>query len=86
MPEIEKVINGLECCCQHIIGKGCGNCPYNDFETDTDPSECFSELAYDALELMKEYKAIKETISDEIHKTAKMFRRTAGDNKIPLKW
>ena len=26
-------------------------------------------------ERLKEYKAIKETISDEIHETAKMFRR-----------
>ena len=39
-----------------------------------------------ALELLKEYAVVKESISDEIHETAKMFRRTAGDNEIPLKW
>lgn len=33
------------------------------------------QQVHDAIELLKEYKEIKETISDEIHETAKMFRR-----------
>ena len=55
-----------------------------------DQKSCFVsiriEIISDVMELLKEYKAFKETMSEEIHKTAKMFRRTAGDNEIPLRW
>ena len=36
----------------------------------------------DALKLLKEYAVVKESISDEIHETAKMFRRTEEDGWI----
>jgi hypothetical protein len=50
MPDREKVINGLKCCCNHIENMSCENCPYNE----GDINNCTSELAYDALELLKE--------------------------------
>ena len=79
MADIEKVIKGLECC----TGLGCHHgCGYQNLMA----KNCSKQLKIDALELLKEYAVIKETISDEIHETAKMFRRTAGDNEIPLKW
>ena len=40
-----------------------------------------SKVYLDALELLKEYAVIKETISDGIHETAKMFRRTADEQE-----
>lgn len=50
MPNIEKVLKGLECCaeCQRCAG----NCPYDD--DDDNCEKCTSELAKDALELLKE--------------------------------
>lgn len=33
------------------------------------------DILLKVLELLKEYSVIKETISDEIHETAKMFRK-----------
>ena len=71
MADIEKVIKGLEHCkreSEHIDDNPCNGCPYYELK------ECQQMMA-DALELLKEYNAIKETISDEIHETAKMFRR-----------
>lgn len=72
MADIEKVIKGLKC---HQIDTNhrinCADCPYDDNHI-----RCVNDLHDDALELLKEYKAIKETISNEIHETAKMFRRT----------
>ena len=69
MADIKKVIKGLELC---EIGSGdrCyeTECPYYG-------QGCTESLKNDILELLKEYKAIKEIISDEIHETAKMFRR-----------
>ena len=86
MADIEKVIKGLESCTTYAFAEKeiyCEDleCPYL-----SDGVDCWGNLNKDALELLKEYKTIKETMSDEIHKTEKMFCRTAGDNKIPLKW
>ena len=38
-------------------------------------SDEWTDMIGRAVELLKEYAVIKETISDEIHETAKMFRR-----------
>lgn len=65
MADIEKVIKGIDICLQRFR---CGeDCPYYN----TEKIGCMEQLREDALELLKEY----ETISDEIHETAKMFRR-----------
>lgn len=45
MPDLEKVMRGLECC--SVPGKRCEECPY---------AECTSALAKDALVLLKEQK------------------------------
>ena len=77
MADIEKVLKGLEYCSNSMADPVCcKNCPYWD-ETIADEYDvsCNDYLCRDALELLKEYKAIKETISDEIQETAKMFRR-----------
>jgi len=50
----EKVIKGLECC---SVPQGhCEKCPY---ETEGFVAECTSELAKDALELLKKQEAVK---------------------------
>ena len=55
MPDREKVMRGLECCCTHIVGMSCGNCPYEiEQREDEGISDCTSVLAYDALALLKE--------------------------------
>ena len=82
MADIEKVIKTYECC-RNSWRRNCDDCPIEkDCCHDGLPEFA---IGY-ALELLKQYAVIKETISDEIHETAKMFRRTAGDNDIPLKW
>ena len=82
MADIEKVIKGLEEISDHF---------FDIYRNDTDSYKCakaqeYSDVAIDAIAMLKEYAVIKETMSKEIHETAKMFRRTAGDNEIPLKW
>ena len=57
MPDREKVIKGLECCSNHIIGTSCKKCPYEE-EKDCEGSfSCTDELAHDALALLKEQEA-----------------------------
>ena len=59
MPDREKVMRGLECCCTHIVGMSCGNCPYEiEQREDEGISDCTSVLAYDALDLLKEQEPI----------------------------
>lgn len=60
MPDREKVIKGLECCCEHIKGMNCDHCPYDEEQTEIGQiNQCTSALAYDALELLKEQEAVK---------------------------
>lgn len=71
MADLEKVIRGLESCLREDISDyKCEQCPY------LKETNCLIKIKRDALELLKEYAVIKETISDEIHETAKMFRKT----------
>ena len=59
----ETVMRGLECCCTHIVGMSCGNCPYEIEQREGDGiSDCTSVLAYDALALLKEQE--KATVHD----------------------
>lgn len=84
MADIEKVIKGLECCLresEHIDDNPCADCPYYDIDSGFG-GKCIDDKDRDALELLKEYAVIKETISDGIHETAKMFRRTEEDGWI----
>ena len=51
----EKVIKGLECCCEHIKGMNCDHCPYDEEQIEIGQiNQCTSALAYDALALLKE--------------------------------
>ena len=62
MLDREKVMRGLECCCTHIVGMSCRNCPYEiEQREDEGISDCTSVLAYDALALLKEQ---EETINE----------------------
>lgn len=57
----EKVIKGLECCCEHVEGANCDNCPYDSEQYKVgEIDQCTAALAYDALKLMKDQK--EETI------------------------
>ena len=76
MEDLEKVIKALEECVKYDYS--CKKCPYKP-KSDDEEKDCSIELTKDALELLKEYAVIKETISDEIHETAKMFRRPEED-------
>ena len=67
MPDREKVINGLECCCSHIVGMSCGNCPYEIEQGEEDGiSDCTTVLAYDALALLKEPESVHPEPSCEM--------------------
>ena len=60
MPDREKVINGLECCCEHIEGMNCDHCPYDEEQIEIGQiNQCTSALAYDALALLKEQEAVE---------------------------
>ena len=55
MADMEKVLNGLECC-SNAMGEDCDNCPYK-VEYDV----CgIDYLQRDAIELLKEQEAIIE--------------------------
>lgn len=60
----EKVIKGLECCCAHIVGMSCGNCPYDEQREEDGICDCTSELAYDALALLKEQEPMVMKLED----------------------
>ena len=70
MAELEKVIDGLECCEGHHVGKSCCNCPYNAYDDMDNPKqfECVEYMVRDALELLKEQqnkiKSLEQTIED----------------------
>ena len=65
MTDMEKVIKELHDTRQYL----------EDKEWSDRCASPHIDAINDALALLKEYRAIKETISDEIHETAKMFRR-----------
>ena len=54
LSDMEKIVKGLQCCCCHIKGMSCQNCPYCEPEEDPGITQCTCELAYDALELVTE--------------------------------
>lgn len=51
MADLQKVMQGLECCCS-MNGKGCRQCPYNK-DCDEMPDYGNAHLCSDALELLK---------------------------------
>ena len=57
MPNMDKVLKGLECCTKHECGK---ECPYHDIDTG-----CRTDMEIDALALLKEQEAEIDEISDE---------------------
>ena len=60
-------MRGLECCCTHIVGMSCGNCPYEiEQREDEGISDCTSVLAYDAIVLLKEQEKRIEDLQDII--------------------
>lgn len=58
MPDMEKVIKGLECCFNPHSEQSClchcADCPYNPPEDDDWNQQCQIELNRDALALLKE--------------------------------
>ena len=84
MADIEKVIKGLTHCLARYVDGLCDDCPYMGAldKSYMIPMKCKEIIMRDALELLKEYAVIKETISNEIHETAKMFRRTEDNGWI----
>ena len=81
MPDREKVIRGLECCCTHIVGMSCGNCPY-EIEQKEEPGidECTTVLAYDALALLKEHEEQKQKWLQNIADNQLAFAPSERDN------
>lgn len=76
MSDIEKVINGLECC---FHGNDCRNCPYKEVFNPARPAlDCINMTREDAIALLKEYRDAKpliDEISGQVHDCAKMFRK-----------
>ena len=65
----ENVIKGLECC---SIPQGrCGKCPY---ETEGSVAECTSELAKDALYLLKEQEQMYYTLEHDWRMCRKLLK------------
>ena len=62
MTKLEKAIKGLECC-KYINKLDCDNCPYT-YNARSDRCECTAEMAFDALELLKEQEQILVHSSD----------------------
>ena len=66
MPDMEKVIIGLETCSQKTVLYVCNQCPYNNDDSDT--YDCTQALSEDALALLKEQdakiKSLEQTIED----------------------
>lgn len=60
MPNIEKVMKGLECCSQ-MAGEACRKCPYTN-ECDDGLFAGSAHLAADALTLLREYNEVNATI------------------------
>ena len=52
MPDREKVIKGLETCSQKTVLYVCGQCPYNNDDSDT--YDCTQALSEDALAMLEE--------------------------------
>lgn len=61
MPDIEKVIKGIECCiCQGETRGPCSpECPYEVIEMD----DCWIALNEDVLELLKKHKEHEELLT-----------------------
>ena len=62
MSDMKKVIKGLECCCEHISGMDCNHCPYNE---EYGVHNCNSELAYDALNLLKGREIVQVKLNED---------------------
>ena len=80
MPDIEKVIKGLECCYNRTddpqtIKCLCSDCQYNN--DDITGRRCHIELCEDALELLKEQrrfiKFLYNVIPDEMEAYLSMY-------------
>ena len=55
MTDCEKLIKGLETCSQKTVLYVCGQCPYNNDDSDT--YGCTQALSEDALALLKEQRS-----------------------------
>ena len=55
MPDWEKLIKGLETCSQKTVLYVCGQCPYNNDDSDT--YDCTQALSEDALDMLKEQRS-----------------------------
>ena len=82
MTDREKVIKGLECCA-HGVAK-CHICPY-DPRNFALPVDCMTDLAKDALELLKEQGYRKASLAvQKANYAVKMYRavgfKTVSEN------
>lgn len=60
MPDIKKVIKGLETC--YCPPSKCEDCPYYDLEDEQKCNDCNDTLCLDALALLKEQEEPKQII------------------------
>lgn len=66
MPDLEKVLKGLECCMDILHAgpgwsQGCIHCPYSTV-VDVGRYPCMRLLANDAMELLKEQEAVEPVL------------------------
>lgn len=78
MPDIKKVIEGLEICEK----KDCVLCPYKDEKDETYSGFCEQVLKQDALALLKEQEAVEPVLDSFLHKRCPV----CGHEVIWQKW
>ncbi len=84
MPDREKVKKGFERCLSGKMPFGCGECPYFGDEEYNDAWSCRLSLMRDAFALLKEQEERIEQLNRVVN--GEYEQKTAGTNKIPLKW
>lgn len=60
MPDLEKVVKGLDSCAKWMKendGDACDNCPYHHSHFSYDDNDCYAALYNDAIALLKEQEA-----------------------------
>lgn len=83
MPDMAKVIKGLECC-EHLSGEYCRQCPYQEDIAAQTPPCCTGVLAHDALALLKRREPRVMTIGDLYSKDMGFFERKGEELVWPV--
>lgn len=82
MTDREKVVKGLKCCCG--TGRCFHGCPYH--EVSQNIWDCTSQLALEALDLLKDQEEIKEQFIEAFNTIRDAYNTPANREKILLNY